>query len=490
MALPGDVKSRSGSPVAAEQPRRAILDPANNCWKIASADRAAVLVDTGSYFAALESSMRKARRSITILGWAFDHRIRLLRPRDGSNSPQLGALLRELVEARPELEIRILVWSAAVFYRMGSAMPFLWRSGWQDHPRIHLKLDMRHLFYAAHHQKIVVVDDHVAFAGGMDLTAQRWDTPRHATDDPRRVNPDGEGYGPVHDTQMVVEGEAAAALAELARRRWLRATGEQLLPLPDRASAPDLWPDGVTPAWRDTDVAIARTESSYRGSRAVTEAAKLADDALAAAARTIYIEVQYMTSSRIGDVLERRLREPDGPEIVVLMTHLSRGLMERLVMGTNRDRLIRRLKRADLHGRLRICFPCVPGPSGARQVMVHSKLIIVDDRFLRVGSSNLNNRSIGLDTECDLAIEATDEHARAEIERLRDRLLAEHLDCEPQTLARTIQREGSLVAAIDRLNTRPRGLRPFEAMSDAGPDTPVFGTAILDPERPFGATGN
>ncbi len=43
--------------------------------------------------------------------------------------------------------------------------------------------------------------------------------------------------------------------------------------------------------------------------------------------------------------------------------------------------------------------------------MVHSKVMIVDDGFLRVGSANLNNRSMGADTECDLAFEAScDEH--------------------------------------------------------------------------------
>ena len=119
-------------------------------------------------------------------------------------------------------------------------------------------------------------------------------------------------------------------------------------------------------------------------------------------------------------------------------------------------------------------------------MLIHSKLIVVDDVFLRVGSSNLNNRSIGLDTECDLAIEAEDEATRRTIASLRNRLLAEHLRRDADEVAQAIAEEGgSLVRAVDRLNYCARGLRSFEAMTDDGPTSPVVGTRLLDPKRPF-----
>ena len=156
-------------------------------------------------------------------------------------------------------------------------------------------------------------------------------------------------------------------------------------------------------------------------------------------------------------------------------------------MGTNRDRMIRRLRKCDHHQRLRVYYPVIPnGDGGECQVLIHSKLIIVDDVFLRIGSSNLNNRSIGLDSECDLAIEATDDSMRQTIAPLRDRLLAEHLQTEPDIFARTVaDANGSLIRAIEQLNTGERGLRAFQAMTDDGPDVPAPGTGLLDPIEPF-----
>jgi phosphatidylserine/phosphatidylglycerophosphate/cardiolipin synthase-like enzyme len=241
-----------------------------------------------------------------------------------------------------------------------------------------------------------------------------------------------------------------------------------------------LQPDAI-----DVPVAISISAPAWGEEPGLQETAALTVDALSAAQNLIYIEAQYMTASYVGDVLARGLARPDGPEVIALMTHKSKGLLEQLIMGLNRDRLIRRLKRADRFGRLRIWYPQIASPDGAHQILVHSKLIIVDDLFIRVGSSNLNNRSVGLDTECDLAIEASSDDARRAIARMRDQLLAEHVGSDAETVARMIAETGSVIAAVERLNTGPRRLCPFEAMTGTGPARPVFGTRLLDPKRPF-----
>jgi phosphatidylserine/phosphatidylglycerophosphate/cardiolipin synthase-like enzyme len=472
-------RSGASSPGAAAM---RILKPGRNCWRVADAGKAAVLVDGGPYFAQLEDALRQARRSIVIIGWDFDGRIRLRPDVDEEASPPLGQLLRSLVEARPELEIRILVWSVAVIHAPGAPLPLLFGAEWQDHPRIRLKLDTRHPKYAAHHQKIICIDEALAFVGGIDLTVRRWDRKQHLAHDPVRLSPEGQPYGPVHDIQMVVDGDAARALCALGRSRWQNATGEPMGECPPHDG---LWPSALEPHFTRMPVAIARTAPAWGDDCAVMEAAVLTTDALRAAEQIIYIEAQYMTAPYVGDVLAERLGRKAGPEVIVLMTHSSRGLLERLVMGRNRDHLIRRLKRADRFNRLRVYYPVVHGGNGEQQVLVHSKLIIVDDLFIRVGSSNLNNRSIGLDTECDLAVEASTDAERATIASILHQLVAEHLDADPAAVAEAIAASGSAIAAIERLNTKPRGLRPFEAMSGRGPARPVFGTGLLDPKRPF-----
>ena len=460
-----------------------IVRPGRNCWKTARAKRAAVLVDGTEYFAALEKAIRKASRSIVILGWDFDGRIRLRPDVDETQSPPLGQLLRAQVEANPELEVNILVWSESIVHTPGSTKEMLFGAKWQDHPRIKIKLDTYHPIYAAHHQKIVTVDDCLAFSGGMDLTVGRWDRTPHRADDPLRINPDGKAYPAVHDVQMLVDGDAACAIAEVAKDRWRNATGGGA-PL-DCDCWRDYWPEGLLPDFTDIDVAVARTLPEYSDSEPAREAIDLTVDAIESARDTIYIEAQYMTSALLGDVIERRLRALDGPEIVVVMAHECHGLIEQWVMGTNRDRLIRRLRQADRYGRLRVLYPCVHDGDITTQVFVHSKVIVVDDRFLRIGSSNLNNRSIGLDTECDVAVEAASgAHGRA-VAGVRDRLIAEHLGVAPERFAVEIERRGSLIAAIEALGGGEQRLLPFEAMSDDGPSNPVPGTRLLDPTRPY-----
>jgi phosphatidylserine/phosphatidylglycerophosphate/cardiolipin synthase-like enzyme len=438
-------------------------------------------VDGACYFSRLEQGLRSARRSILIVGWDFDGRIRL-RPDAGEDSPPLGDLLRSLVETRPELEVRILIWSFATLHAPGQALPLIAGAAWQDHARIQLRLDREHPIYAAHHQKIVCIDDCLTFAGGIDLTVRRWDTSRHGASDPARLTPEASAYGPVHDLQMAVDGPAARAVADLARLRWRHATGEALEPIQSDAQC---WPSDLEPDFTGASVAIARTAPQWGDSPPIREVATLTMDALRAARHSIYIEAQYFVSFAVGHLLARHLASNDGPDIVIVTSLTLPGAFERFVMGSNRDRLIRRMKRADRFDRLKVCHPVVPAADGEREVLIHAKLVIVDDLFVRIGSSNLNNRSVGLDTECDLAIEAGNDVERQGIARLRERLLGEHLGVSPASVAQAVAAEGSLVRAIGALNHHARGLRPFAAMATRGPARPIFGTRLLDPKRPF-----
>ena len=471
-----------GRPESAAQAWR-ILKPGHNCWRVAEARRAAVLVDAADYYRHLHSALCRAQRSITILGWDFDGRIKLCPNRGPEDARELGPFLRDLVADRPELEGRILVWSVAVLHAPGDPKGLLVGDPWQEHPRIHLHLDTKHPFYASHHQKVVVIDDAVAFAGGIDLTVKRWDTSSHQAENACRVTPDGEVYEPVHDLQMVVEGEAAKDLSELARRRWQVARGEAL---PQIEPGSGGWPDDLAPDFTDVPVAISRTAPGWGHTTPVGEQAFLTADAIAAARRSIYVEAQYLSSRLVRDALAKRLAQRDGPEIVMVVTPFSHGFFESKVLGANRDRIMRRLGRLPGAHRLRFCYPVVPpARPGAEdcQVLIHAKVMIVDDDLLRVGSGNLSNRSMGLDTECDLVVEATDASMRRTIAGVRSRLLGEHLGVAPDRFAEALSAKGSLIAAIEALNGRSRALRPFEPGD--GPTYPALGTRIVDPPRPW-----
>lgn len=465
--------------------RPAILRPGHNCWRILPARRAAFLVEASAYFTALRRALERAQRSVIVVGWDFDPKT-CLDPRTATDAVpnRFQDLLHAVVEARPELHVHILIWDAFTLFRPRQKLPTLFDTPVDAHPRISLVYDDTVPTGGSHHAKLVVVDDAMAFVGGIDIAGDRWDTCAHNRVEPLRRTPAGAPYGPVHDMMMAVDGPAAAAVAELARARWLHATGTTL---PAAGDGLDPWPSELAPDLRDVPVGIARTVPRRNAEEPIREVAALNEDALLAGRNWIYIEAQYFASARIGDVLVRILEQPDPPEIVVVVRYQSHGWVEQLVMGANRDRLLRRLRAADRHDRLRVYHPILDGPADSPDIHlnVHSKLMLVDGRLARIGSSNLNNRSLGLDTECDLVVEATDPAARRAIQSLRDRLLAEHLDTDASSVAAAVAECGGLIPAIERLNVKPRGLRPFPAEREPGPVEPIPGTALLDPEEPI-----
>lgn len=460
---------------------RSLLEVGRNCWRRESAGRATFLVDGAAYFDAVASAIEQARDQILIIGWDVHSQVQLRRDQRGRGLDPLVELLDRCLTRRPGLRVYVLAWDFAVIYAMErEALPRL-RFGLASHPRLHFHLDDRHPVGGSHHQKIVVVDDALGFCGGLDLTAARWDTPEHRADDPRRRWPGGQPYGPFHDVQLAVDGAAARALGDLARRRWQRATDQNLDP-PKGSNAP--WPSGVEPDLRDLEVGIARTQPAYREASEVREIEQLFLDACRAARRTIYIESQYLTAARLGDALEQRLREPEGPEIVIVTRVGWSGWLEEKTMGLLRAKLAEGLRTADAHGRLRIVTPVAPDlPEDG--LKLHSKLMIVDDVFVCIGSANLANRSMGLDSECNLAIEAgCGAHAEA-IGGLRRRLLAEHLGCSSEEVAAQERELDSVVAALDVLGGGPRTLIPLPARLPEWIDGLEDEIDVLDPERPI-----
>jgi phosphatidylserine/phosphatidylglycerophosphate/cardiolipin synthase-like enzyme/uncharacterized membrane protein YdjX (TVP38/TMEM64 family) len=473
---------------AAERPApQSLLRLGYNCWAIAHAERVAFIVDAKEYFEAFHRAALRAQRSIIILGWDFNSQTRLHHdpvPKDGPPA-LLGDFLNFLVRRRRGLHVHVLNWDYPMVFGADREFPPIYGFGWTPARRVHLRYDDTHPVGASQHQKIVVIDDALAFAGGIDLTVRRWDCCEHAAGDPRRTAYE-KPYPPFHDTMMAVDGDAARRLGELARERWRLATGRRLKPVrEDEMRDSDPWPGSLEPHVRGADVGIARTLPPRGELPAVREVEKLYLDMIALARRTIYIENQYFTAPHIAAALEQRLAEPDGPEIVLVLRLLSHGWLEEATMHVLRTRLIQRLEQADRYGRFRVYYPHVPGLPEGTCVDVHSKLMIVDDAVLRIGSSNLCNRSMALDTECDLVVEARGQaRIAAAIREFRERLLAEHLDTQPARVRDAVDESGSVNRAIAAFGDQPRTLRQFDELPEWS-ETILSVAAVADPEEPI-----
>ena len=456
-----------------------------DCWRIERALKASMIVDADAYFRHARAAMMKAKKRIMLIGWDFDAAITLIREDEASDGAPtvIGDFISWLVERTPELEIFLLRWDVGAMKSMVRPSNLFTTVRWMANSRITVKLDSHHPTAASHHQKIVVIDDCFAFCGGIDMTGDRWDTRHHRDEEPGRRHPDGSPYGPWHDATTALQGPVAAALGQHARARWKDAGGEELLPVEGQQ---DCWPDALPVQFEDVDVAISRSAPEMEDQEPLIEIERLYVNQIASAKRYIYAESQYFASRCIAEAIAARLAEEDGPQIVIINPEQADGWLEQQAMDTGRARLFEALKARDRHGRLRLYHPFT---ARGEPIYVHAKILIVDDRVLRVGSSNMNNRSMRLDTECDVTIDAAlPANAGREdvIRAIRDDLIAEHLDLPIARVAAVIAERG-LVAAVEQLRDKPgRTLRHYVTPDLNDVQAWLADNEILDPEGPGG----
>ncbi|WP_246204924.1 phospholipase D-like domain-containing protein [Altericroceibacterium indicum] len=458
-------------------------------WRYARASRASVIIDAENYFLLMQNAMTKARHRILLIGWDFDTRIHLAHGRRWWQKgyrrdypKRLGSFILWLARHNKGLEIRILKWSYGFVKFFGRGSMLLDLARWAPNRQIDFKFDTAHPVACSHHQKIVVLDDKVAVCGGIDMTTKRWDTRDHLEEDPRRKRPRGHVYGPWHDLTMMLEGEAAAALGALGRDRWVRAGGKPLKPVTKTdASA---WPDQLTEHFTDVEVGIARTRAPYRDSPAVKEIEELFLLHIARAKRFIYAESQYFASRKIGEAIARRLEEDNPPEFVIVHACNADGWLEQQAMDHTRARMVAMLKELDKHDRFHLYSPW----TGETPIYCHAKLMIVDDEILRVGSANFNNRSMGLDSECDVFIDCArpaNKGCGQQIEKLRHSLLAEHCGLEIEEVGPLLEKHGSMSAMISDLGLKnSRTLRLYHPDKLNEVEEALADNTALDPETP------
>jgi phosphatidylserine/phosphatidylglycerophosphate/cardiolipin synthase-like enzyme len=346
-----------------------------------------VLIEGAAYFPALEQAIREARRSVLIAGWCITPGFAVLR-----GEPPV--LLRELLgEAAEWVDVRVLLWAGAPVpvFTPRRALVRQGRDELVRGTRIKAALDSNERPMHCHHEKLVVIDDEVAFVGGIDVTdlgGDRYDTPEHP----------GRGRLGWHDVASRLRGPAVADVARHVAERWHAVTGERL-------EAPPSDVVGVG----DVELQIVRTvperlyEFAPRGEFRIIESYLRA---LRCAQRLVYVENQFLWSPEVVNILAEKLRRPPADEFRVVIM-----LPGRANDGEDDTRgQLGLLAEADGDQR-RFLATTIRARSGqtSDSVYVHAKVGIVDDRWLTLGSANLNAHSFFNDTEvnvvsCDAAL--------------------------------------------------------------------------------------
>ena len=338
-----------------------------------------VLIDGEPALDAIADAIRSAQSHVHITGWHITPDFQLTR---GSEVTTVRGLLAKLAERIP---VRVLVWA-------GAPLPVLrpWRGAVRKvrdelttGTRIQCALDGRERPMHCHHEKTVLVDDRIAFVGGIDLTSldgDRWDRVDH----PAR---ESNGW---HDVAVRFAGPAVQDVADNFRFRWKEITGESLPASPPPAPAGDV------------EVQVVRTMPDHM------YAARPAGDfrileaylsALRSAQRYIYLENQFLWSPEILQVLRKKLARPPSPDFRLLLV-----LPARPTTGGDdtRGQLGTLTQADDGKGRLLACSIYAVGGDRDRPVYVHAKVGLVDDAWMTIGSANLNEHSLFNDTEMNI----------------------------------------------------------------------------------------
>jgi phosphatidylserine/phosphatidylglycerophosphate/cardiolipin synthase-like enzyme len=376
-----------------------------------------LLIEGAAYFPAVERAIRGARRSVLIAGWCVTPGFALVR-----DEPPV--LLRELLgEAAESVDVRVLLWAGAPvpLFSPRRAVVRAARDELVRGTRVKVALDSHERPMHCHHEKLVVVDDEVAFVGGIDLTnlgGDRYDTPEH----PAR------GRLGWHDVASRLRGPAVGDVRRHLAERWEAVTGERLEPQDDVAGAGDV------------ELQVVRTvpEKLYdfapQGDFRILEAYLRA---LRSARRLVYLENQFLWSPEVVSILAAKLRRPptDAFRVVIMLPARPNN-------GADDTRgQLAVLAEADGDGK-RFLATTIQARTGktSDRVYVHAKVGIVDDGWLTLGSANLNAHSFFNDSEVNVV---TCDAALARDTRLR--LWAAHLERDVAEIA------GDPAAVVDDL---------------------------------------
>ena len=214
------------------------------------------------------------------------------------------------------------------------------------------------------HRKIIVVDDRIAFTGGINIC-----------DEHSRLHFGATSWRDLH---LRLEGPAVAQVQRIFGEDWRFVTGENVLPASSARKIQEKHEPGavraaIIPSGPDT-----RTEAIHRVFFA----------ALAGAAREILITSPYFA--------------PDDAILVAIEIASLRGVAVTLVVPAHSNHPTSQYAGRSLYQRLldagvRICE--------YQPAMIHAKTMLIDGRLALIGSANMDLRSFRLNFEIHALID-------------------------------------------------------------------------------------
>lgn len=468
--------------------RESLLNEATT-WRTAPATDARLIIDAREYFLTFYQAVLRAERHVFIAGWQFDSKVELLRGEDAEGAPgpvELLKFLASVTEQKPNLRVCILAWDYSAVFAL--EREWLQRFVFDSRaPRVLFRFDKNHPTGACHHEKLVILDGTLAFVGGIDLARSRWDDRSHDLANPLRTEV-GEPQKPYHDVMAAVVGPIVQHLEERFLNRWEAATEAPLeLDVSSEPVQSQVLSSGLAIA--GTQVAIART-GTVGQEPSQSEIRELHQAAVLHAERLIYLETQYFTARVMHDALIARFRDRRrGPlQVVLVMPRGADTPKEAMALGAAQNELLTSLSLAaeENGSELRILFSApTSGDALGVPTFIHSKLLIVDDRLLSVGSANWTSRSLSIDTELNLNWESpspSDPLARS-MAVIRAELLSEHAGIPTDLRLGKIE---GLVEKLDRLVAGETKLkrRTLEDLVSRA-ERPLHIERIFDPEKPL-----
>jgi cardiolipin synthase len=314
-------------------------------------NRVTILTDGEAFYPAMLDAIRSAKRSINMECYIFH---------DGTIATQFIDALSE--RARNGVNVTIVVDAVGSFTLWGRPVARLRAAGcriasyqairWYSLSRLNNRT----------HRELLIVDGSVAFAGGAGV-ADWWAEPR------------GRHSRAWRDTMARIEGPIVAAIQGVAAENWLECCGEILT---GRDFFPDLRPCG------DTTAFVVKSSPSDRATASRVSFQLLIE----AADETVRISTPYFLP-------DRALRR-------ALMAMAARGVqISVIVPGAHTDQHWVRLASRRMWGHLLQAGVHIYEYQPA---MIHAKVLIVDDLWSVIGTTNIDNRSFEHNDEVNIAM--------------------------------------------------------------------------------------